>query len=264
MIIFYSEIYEAIVDWMSVEDGSDVLDAGCGAGGVTSLIASGVGEIGRVTAFDVDDDVLAVAQDALSGTKYKSRVVFRKADVSCLPFPDNYFDLAWCSRMIHHIEDQVGVVKEIHRVLKPGGKLFLREGGLRPRFLPTDIGLGSPGLEDRLNAQSNEWFSGHIRPSHDSVAYHFGWTQMLKDCGFTDISARSFLLEFLSPFDKNQVDFVTQQLAIWLEDEDREHMLSVDDKNTLQMILNPGSSHYAFNRPDLHYREAITVYYGQA
>jgi ubiquinone/menaquinone biosynthesis C-methylase UbiE len=261
---FYAHVDKAIVDWISLKDGNNVLDAGCGAGGVTSLLAAGVGESGQVTAFDIDEQTLVVAKNTLGQTEYHPRVVFQEADVSALPFPDDQFDFAWCSRMIHHIKDQVGGVKELCRVLKPGGKLFLREGGLRPRILPADIGLGIPGLEDRLSAHFSKWFSANVRPTSDSVAYHFGWTQMLRDSGFTDVSGKSFLVEFFSPFEEYQVDFVSQQLSIWLEDEERETLLSEDDRATLKMILSPESPYYAFMRADLHYCEVITVYQGRA
>ena len=46
-------------------------------------------------------------------------------DAAAMPFPDNYADILVCSEMIEHVTDPSAVIKEMYRVLKPGGKIYL-------------------------------------------------------------------------------------------------------------------------------------------
>lgn len=260
---FYRTIYDEIINWVEIEEGIHVLDAGCGAGGVTALLSKAVGAKGRVTALDLDMGILNLAKESLKSLTGHSQVTFLKADVTDIPLPDHHFNLIWCSRMIHHIDDQLAGIRELHRVLKPNGKIILREGGLRPKFLPAEIGVGEPGLEDRLNVNFQRWFNTHVRPDNETVKYHYGWTQMLRDAGFNDISARTFFLEFLSPFNHDQIDYISHQLGVWLTNEERKALLNPEDQRTLENLLNSKNPLYAFNRTDLHYQEAVTLYLGR-
>ena len=161
---FYRTIYEEIINWLTIERGIHVLDAGCGAGGVTAILSKAVGPQGRVTALDLDMEILDLARESLQSLNSDSRVTFLKADATAIPLPNHHFNIVWCSRMIHHIDDQLAGIRELHRVLKPNCKIILREGGLKPKFLPADIGIGEPGLEDRLNVNFQRWFNSHARP----------------------------------------------------------------------------------------------------
>lgn len=124
--------------------------------------------------------------------------------------------------------------------------------------------MGEPALEDRLNVNFQRWFRTDVRPDKVTVKYHYGWSQMLRDGGFNDVSARTFILEFLSPFNHDQIDFITHQLGVWLTNEERTALLSAEDQETIENLLNPKSPLYAFNRPDIHYQEAVTLYHGRS
>ena len=86
---------------------------------------------------------------------------------------------------------------------------------------------------------------------------------MLRDGGFNDISARTFFLEFLSPFNHDQIDYIRHQLGVWLTNEERKALLNAEDQRTLENLLNSKSPLYPFNRTDLHYQEAVTLYLGR-
>jgi hypothetical protein len=148
-------------------------------------------------------------------------------------------------------------------MLKPGGRFALREGGLRPRFLPNDLGLGETGLEERLELAFQRWFHSQVR-SEGSVSYPYGWTQLLRDAGLVNVSARTFLLELLPPYTRLQVEFMTHLLDRWVTSDERRSFISAEDADAIQQILDAASPHYAFNRQDLHYLEGVTVYVGEA
>jgi SAM-dependent methyltransferase len=261
---FYQPVYEQIINWLNVQPGSKVLDAGSGTGIFTELLASAGGDSCSVTALDVSEDLLGVVRQRLEGSPLAGRVEFQLGDITDLPLDDTAYDLVWSSRTIHHLPDQVAGLRELWRVLKPHRRLALREGGLPSRLLPVDPGVGRPGLEDRLQAHFQEWFAVHVRSGEGAVDHPYGWTQMLRDAGFSNVIAKSFLVELLPPFNDNQTAYMRGQLARWAENEERRTLLSPDDAEAIEQLIDPEGEHYAFRRMDLHYLEVVSVYVGEA
>jgi SAM-dependent methyltransferase len=71
---------------------------------------------------------VAAAVEAVDGDpKYEVRL----ADAAALPFPDGYFDAAVCVRVLHHFDDPVPVIRELGRVVRPGGVLVLEYANKR-------------------------------------------------------------------------------------------------------------------------------------
>jgi len=260
---FYCGVYQEIVDWLEIPPGAPVLEAGSGAGGFTALLAGAVGSAGSVSALDMTPELLQTAREQLARSQFKGRVSFHEGDIQHLPFDDGRFDLVWSSKTIHHLPEQLVGVREVMRVIKPGGRFALREGGLRPRFLPVDIGLGDPGLEDRLEVAFDQWFHRFVRQGDGVVRYPHGWTQLLTDGGFTNVSARTFILELLPPFSHVQVEFMLNLLKHWVDSDERAAFITGDDAEVIKQLTDPNSPAYAFNRSDLHYMEGLTVYTGQ-
>ena len=261
---FYGGVYQQIADWLNISPGAHALEAGSGAGGFTELLAGTVGPDGTVSALDVTPDLLQTARERVEKSPFKDRVTYHEGDIEHLPFDDGQFDLVWSSRTVHHLPDQLAGVKELRRVLKPGGRLALREGGLRSRFLPIDIGIGQPGLEDRLDVAFEAWFHTHVRGGDGVVAYPFGWTQLLRDAGLGNVTARSFMLEVLPPLQTVQVEFMSNLLRRWVESDERRAFIIQEDADTINKLLETNGPQYAFNRQDLHYMEGVTVFLGTA
>jgi SAM-dependent methyltransferase len=255
-------MHREMVTWLNITPGSHVLDAGCGAGGMTRLLAEAVGDGGQVTALDIELQLLEATQNLVAATDFSSRVKYEQASIDDLPFPDGTFDLVWCSRVIHHMRDMLAAAREIRRVLKPGGKFAMREDGHLVQLLPFDIGLGEPGLDERLNAV-RAWDFAQVRPSiPDSVPYPFGWTQLLRDAGFTDVKARSFLFEALPPFDDNLGRFVLRHWRHPLEAAEIRARLSPEDRQMLEQLVDEQSPHFLLKRPDLHFVKVSSVFVG--
>ena len=261
---FYGIVYRQIADWLNISPGAKALEAGSGAGGFTELLAGAVGPEGTVAALDVTPELLQTAKERVEKSPVKDRASYHEGDIEHLPFEDGRFDLVWSSHTIHHLPDQLAGVKELRRVLKPGGRLALREGGLRPRFLPIDTGIGQPGLEDRLDVAFEAWFHTHVRGGEGVVAYPFGWTRLLRDAGMAKVTAKSFMLEVLPPLQPFQVEHMTGLLSRWVESDERRGFVSQEDAETINNLIDPESPQYAFHRQDLHYMEGVTVYLGEA
>lgn len=99
--------------------GLRVLDAGCGPGlYAEELLAGGA----QVTAFDESAEMVRLARQRL-GTDADVRIARLSEPLSWLP--DDSQDLVILALVLHHLDDRVGALRELHRVLAPGERLLL-------------------------------------------------------------------------------------------------------------------------------------------
>ena len=105
-----------------VRPGEAVLDLGCGAGFDVFVAAQLVGPAGRVVGVDLSFEMLAVAAEARIEAGFP-QIEFREAAVEALPFPDASFDVALSNGVLNLIPDKLAALREIFRILKPGGRL---------------------------------------------------------------------------------------------------------------------------------------------
>ena len=105
-----------------VKPGEAVLDLGCGAGFDAILAAQLVGPAGRVVGIDLSPEMLMVAEAGRADAGFQ-QVEFHAAAVEALPFPDAYFDVALSNGVLNLVPDKPAVLREIFRVLRPGGRL---------------------------------------------------------------------------------------------------------------------------------------------
>jgi SAM-dependent methyltransferase len=100
-----------------------LLEIGCGPGFVTERLLGLLAD-GGVTAADVDPDMVAGARERL---RERERVEVVEASVAALPFADHSFDAATARLVLEHVPDRDEALRELHRVLRAGGRLFVIE-----------------------------------------------------------------------------------------------------------------------------------------
>jgi ubiquinone/menaquinone biosynthesis C-methylase UbiE len=117
------DIDQWMLDLLDLKKGLSILDVGCGAGKQCFSFFNHLAGGADVTGGDVSSELLAQAR--LENKKYGDRVQFIELNFN-RPFslPDNRFDLASCCFAIYYAEDIPFTIREMHRVLKPGGRLF--------------------------------------------------------------------------------------------------------------------------------------------
>jgi ubiquinone/menaquinone biosynthesis C-methylase UbiE len=109
--------------WGAARRGARVLDVATG-GGHTALAFAGIAR--RVVAFDLTEPMLGAARANVQG-RGAANVEFVAGDAGTLPFRDGSFDVVTCRTAAHHFPDVAGAVRQIHRVLRPGGSLLLQD-----------------------------------------------------------------------------------------------------------------------------------------
>lgn len=100
--------------------GKSVLDIGCGAGGIDVALVEAHGA-GYVTGIDVEDGVIGHARQLVERRRLGDRIGLVKVAPGPLPFPPNTFDIVFSKDSIVHIPDKHALMREVFRVLRPGG-----------------------------------------------------------------------------------------------------------------------------------------------
>lgn len=156
------------------QPGWRALDVGTGTGHTAFALAPHVAE---VVGIDLTPEMLAEAE-GLRARNGRHNVTFEIADVQALPQPDASFDLVTCRRAAHHFTDLPRALAEMHRVLRPGGRLVIDD-----RSVPED---------DWVDAAMNHLDRLHD-PSHVREYRASEWVALLEAAGFVVEAVEPYL-----------------------------------------------------------------------
>ena len=105
----------------------EILDIACGTGDFSIAIARAMAPGSRVTGLDLSEGMLAVMRAKLAASGLEDRVACVQGDSEALPYADATFDCVTIAFGIRNFEHRETALREILRVLKPGGKLVILE-----------------------------------------------------------------------------------------------------------------------------------------
>jgi SAM-dependent methyltransferase len=247
------------------------VDVGSGGGGMSAALALALGKRGGGTVVLADavpelltaagEHVLATVEAAgLGDTVTVETRLGDAADpafLGALPAAD----LLWAARVVHHLPDQQRAIDDLAARLAPGGWLALGEGGLSTRCLPWDLGIGDPGLGDRLIAARDVWFVRMRGEMPGVVSMPYGWNRALAVAGLTEVSAFSYLNDHPAPASPA----VRASIVNWLEwmGGRPEVELSETDRTTVRRLLDPEDPAYVAAREDVFHLSTATVHLGR-
>lgn len=117
----------ATLDQAGISPGGRVLDVGCGTGSLTREAKRRAGPGGTVAGVDASPEMIGQARRKAEGAGLRMELAI--ASATSLPFIDASFDVVLCSLALHHLRRQHRgeAVREMHRVLAPGGRLLILE-----------------------------------------------------------------------------------------------------------------------------------------
>ena len=154
-----------------------MLDVGCGEGRHIFGIMQDY-PLMKCIGLDMDKESLEKAEEGYEYFKSisKAGAQFLKGSAYSLPFPDESIDLVVCSEVLEHLHEYNDAVKEIHRVLKPGGKFYASV----PATWPEKICW-------KLSKEYQNQPGGHLRIFSQS-----GLISEIKESGFKFLSSEKF------------------------------------------------------------------------
>ena len=113
----------ALVALAALQPGEHVLDVACGTGVVARLAAQKVRNTGQVTGLDLNPGMLAVARTLPPPTG--APITWVESSAVAMPLADATYDVVLCQQGVQFFSDKLGALREMHRVLRPGGRLVL-------------------------------------------------------------------------------------------------------------------------------------------
>jgi ubiquinone/menaquinone biosynthesis C-methylase UbiE len=168
-----------------------ILDIGCGPGNITVGLAKLVPQ-GRCTGLDISEGVLQQARD-YAASQSQSNVEFVTGNVFKLDYEDDSFDIVHAHQVLQHLHDPLASIREMKRVVKPGGVVAIRDmthflhwpeteeiDKFRRLFYQISDDKGaSPGVGCRLHQLAREaGFTGEqIKPT-GSMWYYTAYTDL--------------------------------------------------------------------------------------
>jgi ubiquinone/menaquinone biosynthesis C-methylase UbiE len=157
---------EQLIERSGIRKGMHVLDLGCGSGAFTPFIARVVGQKGRVYALDIQADMLKQLEKKLSKPENNDikNIKLIEGNAYELPFEDGSIDLVNMVTVLQEIPDRNRALRQVKRVLKPGGFLAVTELFPDPDYpwKSTTVKLGS-GAGFVVDKVSGNFFNYTVR-----------------------------------------------------------------------------------------------------
>jgi demethylmenaquinone methyltransferase/2-methoxy-6-polyprenyl-1,4-benzoquinol methylase len=223
--------------------GSRGLDAGCGIGSNTLLLAEAVGPGGHVIGLDLSSEFLVVARKIARKSSLAEGVSFQEGDVNKLPFEDDTFDWVWSADCVGYAPlEPLPLIKELARVVKPGGSIAILFWSSQ-QLIP-----GYPLLEARLNATSSGIapFVKGKRPELHSLRA-LGW---FREAGLKELNAHTFSGDVHAPLSDDICSALISLFQMrWGESQSE---LLKEDWEEYQRLCQPKSPDFILNLPDYY------------
>ncbi|WP_010095915.1 demethylmenaquinone methyltransferase [Ornithinibacillus scapharcae] len=183
-----------VMKQMNIPAGASALDVCCGTGDWSISLAQAVGTEGKVIGLDFSKNMLSVAIDKNKELGYH-QLEYIHGNAMELPFEDNSFDFVTIGFGLRNVPDYMTVLKEMYRVVKPGGKVVCLETSQ-----PTMIGFKQlyffyfrfiMPLFGRIFARSYKeyaWLNESTRNFPDKQRLK----QMFMEAGFSTVQVKSY------------------------------------------------------------------------
>ena len=163
---------ETFLGQLEIAAHDHVLDVGCGLGGASRFAAQEYGC--RVTGIDLTDEYVTTGEEMNRWVGLDNLITLERGDATATPYPDGTFDKSFMMHVGMNIEDKQSLAMELHRILRPGGRLgiydVMRVGNGALRFpvpwatSPEESAVSSPdAYRDSLEAAGFRVIAEHDR-----------------------------------------------------------------------------------------------------
>jgi len=247
-------IFRSAIEILQISSGTCGLDAGCGSGLQTLLLADAVGVDGHVIGIDISSDLISYAEEMGEKSDFSERVSFQQGDIGELPLDNNSLDWAWSVDCVGYFPlDPVPLINELVRVVKQGGHIALLAWSSE-KLLP-----GYPVLEARLNSTT----AGIAPFARDRKANtHFMRAlRWLHKAGLEDVAANTFVGDAYAPLPDDTRNALIELLQMRWSGVESE--LSGADWSEYKRLCQVGSPDFILDQSDYYAFFTYSMFHGK-
>jgi ubiquinone/menaquinone biosynthesis C-methylase UbiE len=226
---------EQMVRDLALAQGSLVVDAGCGPGLWTPLLAEAIGPEGRIIGVDISLEALVTAQKRCCHAPYRYQVQYRRAALEQLPLEPGSADCIFSANVSQYLAQPVETFSAMGRYLVPGGQLIVK-----------DIDFGTmyfshidQGLQERVFQARQRWEKE--RHMH-GLSFEDSWigaklADYLRTAGYRDIQTHAYRVVRQAPLMANFATYL-RGIAEWFVCEDAPYLSAQDVAEWLRCFFS--------------------------
>jgi Methylase involved in ubiquinone/menaquinone biosynthesis len=224
---------------LRLQPGSLIVDAGCGPGLWTPLLAQAIGLEGQILGIDIDSASLTTAQSRSNANWYRQQVHYKQATLEKIPADYGSVDVIFSANVSQYLDDPVATFAAMGPYLKCGGRLVIKD---------IDFGtLAFRGVDPSLQAsifQAREQWE-RVRSAH-GYAFEDSWigsklSGYLRAAGYVDIEERTYRIVRHSPLSEDY-RFYLQGIVEWFVSEESPYLAHHDMTCWLQSFFSTEQS----------------------
>lgn len=178
----------AVVDSARIGPADRVLDVGCGTGAAARCVSAMPLRTGVTIGIDVNPAMVLVARSRANGRG----AAYHTGNAQALPYRDGAFDVVVCAQSLQFVPDPVTAVREMKRVLAPGGRVII--GVWRPIEQNPYFDVLASAMEHHVGAGSARGLQAAFSLSDGALL-----GETLRDGGFTDTTIGSAEIRIMLP-----------------------------------------------------------------
>lgn len=228
---------EHMIRDLSLEPGSLVVDAGCGPGLWTPLLARAIGPQGRILGVDISSEALVTAQRRSKGKWYARLVEYKQGLMEQLPLPVGSADVIFSANVSQYLSDPIATFAAMGRYLVPGGRIVIKDIDFGTmRFSNVDA-----GLQARVFQARERWEEVRVKYGY---AFEDSWVGSklagyLRAAGYDDVQEKSYKILRAFPLSQDFRSYL-QGIAEWFVCEDAPLLDDADLTSWLRCFLADG------------------------
>lgn len=226
---------EQMIRDLQMKKGSFVVDAGCGPGLWTPLLARAIGSYGRILGVDISAECLVTAQRRSMGKPYRRQVQYKRAILEELPIRYGEADVIFSANVSQYLAEPVDTFAAMGPHLKQGGRLIIKDIDFGTmRFHNID-----PGLQARVYQARERWEQVRV---DNGFAFEDSWVGSklagyLREAGYEEVQEKSYKIIRTYPVPKD-FRYYLQGIAEWFVCEGAPYLGGEDVTHWLQCFLH--------------------------
>jgi len=248
---------DSMIRDLQLKPGGFTVDAGCGPGLWTPLLAQALGPAGRILGIDISMEALVTAQHRSLNAWYRHQVQYKKAVLEQLPLEDGAADIIFSANVSQYLSDPVHTFAAMGPYLKEGGRLIIKD---------IDFGtLRFHNIDSRLQARvfqaREQWEKVRLGRG---FSFEDSWVgsklaTYLRCAGYTDVEERTYRIVRRHPLSANFRRYLLG-IAEWFVCEDAPFLSAEDVTHWLQSFFD--EEHNILDQDTFAYEETEFVVTG--